>query len=96
MSDVIKAKCTDCGMQTEINFETRKFGRGLEETYFKCGVCSVHTTCYITNAKVRKLIKEVATLREGRDRTELVLAQMERKQANIDATMDELKTKFGR
>lgn len=92
----IKAKCSDCGLDTEIKFKKRKFGDRLEETYFKCEACHVHTTCFITNAKVRKLQKEVAALRSELYKTELTTSEIERKQVNIDETMNDLLIKHGR
>lgn len=92
----IKAKCTDCGMDTEITLATRKFGRGLEETFFTCEVCHVHTTCFITNAKTRKLIAETTAIRDKRIKSALDVATVRRNQAKIDATMDELKRKHGK
>jgi len=50
-------KCDECNQEFDVKFKKRKFGRGLEETYFKCGNCYVHTTCFITNGKVRRLQK---------------------------------------
>lgn len=92
----MKAKCTECNQMTKIAMQERKHPRGIHETYFTCDVCHVHTTCFVTNAKVRKLLAEVEKTRGKRIKSALEVAEMKRSQAKIESTMDELKAKYGR
>jgi len=84
----MKATCDECNLEFDVVFKTVKKARGIHETYFRCDKCFVHTTCFITNGKVRRLQREIK--QEGS------ASKREAMQAEINATMDELKVKYGR
>lgn len=88
--------CDECGITTPADFKERKFSRGLIETYIECGACYAKTTSFITNAKVRKLQKESATVRDKPHKTEVDIALLTRNFDNIEKTIDELVEKHGR
>lgn len=92
----LKAECTECNQKTDITLKERKHPRGIHETYFKCDNCHAHTTCFVTNAKVRKLHREIDVIRNKRMRSEVDIFELNRKQRNVDETMFELKAKYGR
>lgn len=81
------AICNYCDKETAVEFEERKHPRGLRETYFRCNRCGEHYTCFVTDARVRRLHKEVKAMR-GKG------ASAEVKQAKINRRMDELKRKL--
>lgn len=95
-AEKLRMICSECGLESSIVYETRKFGSGLEETYIICDICSNRITCFITNPKVRKLQKETQRLRKAPNKTELEFAEIERNQTNINATMERLQKKHGR
>src|SRR5699024_11818336 len=90
----IVCSSVDCSSDLGIKFKTKKHGRGIEETYFKCEFCVVKTPCYFTNNKVRKLIKENKDLRETpivSDNDKIVI---DKNHQYITAKMDELKERY--
>lgn len=94
MANDITFTCSNCGLESGVKFKTKKHGRGIEETYFKCEFCSVKTPCYFTNNKVRKLIKENKDLRESpivSDNDKIVI---DKNHQYITAKMDELKERY--
>lgn len=89
-----KATCSECGLVTKIKYKTHKYGNGLEETFFKCRNCHVKYTCFVTDRKTRKLIKESNKLRDkGENKTAADIAVINENQKYIDAKITELTNK---
>lgn len=95
MAEKIRCVCDNCGMESDVKFKKRKFNGNLEETFFKCGQCYTKYTCFITNPKVRKLIKENKKIRDKADKTSGDKSVLETNQRFIDEKMAELKIRYG-
>lgn len=87
----MEATCSECGLQTKIKYKSKKFGNGLESVYFKCRKCHAEFTCYVTDRKTRKLLKENNRLRKkGADLTAADIAVLNKNQAYIDESITSL------
>ncbi|WP_026104993.1 hypothetical protein [Halalkalibacterium ligniniphilum] len=52
-------RCDDCGRSTKMALQVRKYGQGMQETYFECEHCTKKYTCYVTDERARKLQKKL-------------------------------------
>jgi len=86
----MKAKCSDCGMETRVKLKTRKLALDREETYIQCDVCFAVTTCYITDRKTRQLQKETKKLRNKRHKTVADIQRINAIANEVEARMNEL------
>lgn len=59
----MKSICDECGLETNVEFIEADRPRGIKETYFRCDMCGTHYTCFVTDAKVRRMQKDIDKLR---------------------------------
>lgn len=91
----MKYKCDECNNVNDIEYFTDKKVNGVEITYLKCARCHVKYTCYVTNNKVRKMIKDNKRLRERKDLSSSESRQVIINDELIENKMKELKERYG-
>jgi hypothetical protein len=55
----MNALCTNCNQLTKISYQVTYHPKSIQETYIECDECNDHTTCFVTDKKVRSLQKEI-------------------------------------
>ena len=85
----MKVKCDNCGEFIKIKLKEKKHPKAVVETYFKCGICNYHFTCYFTDKIVRNMQKQIRHLRKQNKINEVVALQ-----EKIEQRMTELKQRI--
>lgn len=56
------ALCNQCDKITDVILKEEQHPNKIQETYFKCEHCYYRYTCFVTDAKVRKLQRKISTV----------------------------------
>lgn len=87
--------CDECNEVNDVKYLTEKKVNGVEITYIKCKRCHVKFTCFVTNNKVRRMIKENKRLREQPILNAKDIETLTEVDEVIETKMTELKERYG-
>ena len=88
----MEAKCVKCGEVSKVKIKERQLPKGLQETFIKCPECGDEQICFVTDAKVRRLQKDMANIRKHKTLSQQRIDTVERMHDEVVERMDRLKS----